>query len=52
MTFGATLGKQLMMATSANIFYVATDYKNKTYMEEVANNINFKIHQLFSLVST
>ena len=47
MTFGATLGKHLMMAASANIFYVATGYMNKTYMEETVTNINIKIHQLF-----
>ena len=46
MTFGATLGKHLM-AASANMFYVAIDYKDKTYIE-VASNINIKIHQLFS----
>ena len=33
MTFAATLGKHLMMAASANMFYVAIDYMNKTYME-------------------
>ena len=48
MTFGATLEKYLLMAASANIFYVAIDYENKTCMEVVANNINIKIHQLFS----
>ena len=37
-----------MMAASANIFYVAIDYKNKTYMEVAATSINMKIHQLFS----
>ena len=36
------------MAASANIFYVAIDYENKNCMEVVANNINIKIHQLFS----
>ena len=48
MTFGATLGKHLIPPASANIFYVAIDYKNKTYMEVAATNINIKIHQLFS----
>ena len=48
MTFGATLGKHLIPPASANIFYVAVDYKNKTYMEVAATNINIKIHQLFS----
>ena len=33
MTFAATLGKHLMIAASANMFYVAIDYMNKTYME-------------------
>ena len=48
MTFGATLGKHLMMAASANMFYVAIDFKNKTCMEVAASNINIKINQLFS----
>ena len=48
MIFGATLGKHLMIAASANMYYVATDYKNKTYMEVVATNINIKIHHLFT----
>ena len=48
MTFGATLGKHLMMAASANIFYVAIGYMNKTYMEVAATNINIEIHQPFS----
>ena len=42
MTFGATLGKHLMMAAS-NMFYVVTDYNNIIYMEVAANNINIKI---------
>ena len=29
MTFRATLGEQLMMAASANKFYIAIDYNNK-----------------------
>ena len=48
MTFGVTLGKHLMIAVSANMSYVAIDYKNKTYMEVVATNINIKIHHLFT----
>ena len=48
MTFGVTLGRHLMMVASPNIFYVAIDYKNKTYMEVAATSINMKIHQLFS----
>ena len=47
MTFGATLGDNFMMAPSANTFYTAIDYENKTYMEVAASNINIKIHQLF-----
>ena len=49
MTFGVTLGRHLMMAASANIFYVAIDYKNKTYMEVAATSTNMKIHQLCPL---
>ena len=30
MTFGTALGKDLKMAASVNMFYVAIDYKNKT----------------------
>ena len=48
MTFGATLGKHLMMDTFAKMFYTAIDYKNKTYMEVAASHINVKIHQLLS----
>ena len=48
MTFVATLGEHLTMATSANMFYIAIDYKNKTNMKVPASNINIKIHQLFS----
>ena len=44
-----TLRKQLMMAASANMFYVAIGYNNKTYMEVAANNTNIKIQQLFSI---
>ena len=46
MTFAATLGN-FMMAASANMFYVAIGYMNKTYMEIAATNINIKLHQLF-----
>ena len=35
------------MAASANMFYIAIDYKNKTNMKVAASNINTKIHQLF-----
>ena len=37
-----------MIAASAKIFYIAIDYKNKTYMEVTASNIKIKIYQLFS----
>ena len=50
MTFAAKtppLGKHLMMAASANMFYVAIGYMNKTYMEVAGTNINIKTHQLF-----
>ena len=47
MTFGTTLGKQLTLAASANMFYVAIAYKNKN-MKVVASNINIKTRQLFS----
>ena len=47
MTFGATFGKYFMMNASVNMFNVAADYKNKTYME-VANNISISFHQVFS----
>ena len=32
MTFGMTLGEQLLMAAYANMFYITIDYKNKTNM--------------------
>ena len=35
------------MAASANMFYIAIDYKSKTYMKVAASNINIKIHELF-----
>ena len=47
MIFGANLGEHLMMAASANMFYIAIDYKSKTYMKVAASNINIKIHELF-----
>ena len=37
-----TLGEHLTMAASAKMFYIAIDYKNKTYLEEAASNINIK----------
>ena len=48
MTFGTTLGEHLTMAASANKFYIAIDYKNKTDMKVAPSNINIKIHQLFA----
>ena len=47
MTLRATLGEHLMKTASAKMFYIAIDYKNKTYMEEAARNIKIKMHQLF-----
>ena len=29
-----------MMPTSGNMFYIAIDYKNKTYIKVAASNIN------------
>ena len=46
--FWSNYGKHLMTAAFTNMFYVAIDYKNKTYMEVAADNINIKINQLFS----
>ena len=37
-----------MMTVSAKMFYIAIDYKNKTYLEVATSNIRIKIHQLFS----
>ena len=37
-----TLGEHLTMAASAKMFYIAIDYKNKTYLEVAASNINIK----------
>ena len=48
MTSGRTLGEHLAMAASANMFYTAIDYKNKTNMKVAASNININIHQQFS----
>ena len=47
MAFGGTLGEHLMMAASANMFYIAIDYKSKVCLKVAASNINIKIHQLF-----
>ena len=47
MTFGITLAGHLTMADSANMFYIAINYKTKPYMKAAASNINIKIHQLF-----
>ena len=40
------------MAAFANMFYIAIDYKSKTYMKVAASNfeikiLNIKIHELF-----
>ena len=43
-----TLREHLKMATSAIIFYIAIDDKNKTNMKVAVINISIKIHQLFS----
>ena len=48
MSFGATLGEHLTMAASADLFYIPSDYNNKTDMKVSDSNINIKIHQLFS----
>ena len=37
-----TLGEHLTMAASAKMFYIAIDYKNKTYLEVAVSNINIK----------
>ena len=36
------------MAASANMFFIANDYKNKANIKVAASNINIKIYQLFS----
>ena len=48
MAFGATIRENLMMIAFANMFYIAIDYKNKTWMKVAASNKNIKIHQRFS----
>ena len=47
MTFGMTLAKQLTMAASASVFYIAIQYENEPNIKVAANNVNIKIHQLF-----
>ena len=42
------LGKNLTMAASVNMFYIAINYDNKTNVKVAASNINIKMHQLFS----
>ena len=37
MTFGTTLGEHLTMTACTNMFYIATDYKNKTNMKVAAS---------------
>ena len=46
MTFGTTLKEHTMVA-SANMFYIAIGYKNKTNMKVAASKINIKIRQCF-----
>ena len=46
MTFGMTLGEQLTMAATADMFYIAIIYQNKTNMKVAASNIYIKIHQV------
>ena len=36
------------MTASANTFYIAIEYKNKTNMKLAASNLNINIHQLFT----
>ena len=48
MTFGTTFEEHLTMVASANMFYIAIDYKNKANMKVVASNLIIKIHKLFS----
>ena len=48
MTFGTTVEEYLTMVASANMFYVAIDYKNKANMKVVASNLIIKIQKLFS----
>ena len=40
------------MAASANMFYIAIDYKNETNIKVAFSNINTKIHPLFSKQQT
>ena len=42
------LAEHLMMAASASMFYIATEYKNEPNMKVAASNINIKTHHLFS----
>ena len=47
MTFRETLGKHIMMAVSAKMFYIAMTIRINL-MKVAATNINIKIQQLFS----
>ena len=47
MTFGMTLAKQLTMAASASMFYIAIEYESEPNIKVAVNNVNIKIHQLF-----
>ena len=46
MTLRTTLGEHLPMGCFCSVLY-SNDYKNKTNMKVVANNINMKIHHCF-----
>ena len=48
MIFGTTLRQNRTMAASADMFYIAVGYKNKTNTKVAASNIIIEIHQLFS----
>ena len=49
MTLGVTLGENLTMVASANTFYSAIDYMNKTSMKVAASNVNIKIQQILGV---
>ena len=48
MAFGMTLAEHLTMAASAGMIYIAIDCEKEPNMKVAANNVNIKIHQLFS----
>ena len=47
MTFRTTLGEHLMMTSSANMFYIATDCKNTGNMKVAASNKSIKYISCF-----